>query len=131
MRILTVGAALAAALLLAGQTHAQFPSNVHTRAPAGNSFDLGIQRFIALLKPGATTASSSSSSSNTPVPIARPQVLSARNLSLASFLGKPTLPSGNSTIHGFSTYPSQDQLPGAAYLKAFGARIPPRVQLDN
>jgi hypothetical protein len=130
MRILTVGAALAAALLFAGETRAQLPTNVHTRAPAGNSYDFGIQRLIALLKPGATTSSSSSSSSNAPVPIARPQVLSARNLSLSSFLGQPTLPSAN-PIHGFSTFPSQDQLPGAAYLRAFGARVPPRVQLDQ
>jgi hypothetical protein len=129
MRILTVGAALAATLLVAGQARAQVPTNVHTRAPAGNSYDFGIQRLIALLRPAATTSSSSSSSSNTPVPIARPQVLSPRNLSLSSFLGKPTLPSAN-PIHGFSTFPSEDQLPGAAYLKAFGARRGRPVQID-
>jgi len=128
MRNLAAGAALAAALIVAGQAQAQLPTNVHQRAAPGNSFDLGIQRFIALLKPGATT-SGSSSTSNAPVPIARPQPISPRNTSLTGFIPKVTLPSAT-PVHGFSTYPSEDQLPGSAYLKAFGLKRAPRVPID-
>jgi hypothetical protein len=128
MRNLVAGAALAAVLIVAGRAQAQLPTNVHQLAPPGNSFDLGIQRFLALLRPGATTASSSSTS-NAPVPIARPQPLSPRNTTLTGFMPKVSLPSA-SPIHGFSTYPSEDQLPGAAYLKAFGLKVAPRVQIN-
>ncbi|HMF10864.1 MAG TPA: hypothetical protein VKE94_01120 [Gemmataceae bacterium] len=131
MRILVVGAALAAAAIAAGQAQAQsqFPTNVKSRAAPGNPFDLGIQKFLALIKPLTSSSSSSTSNTPAPVPIARPQPISPRNTSLSAFIPSPMMPSAT-PVHGFSIFPSQDQMPGAAYLKAFGARVAPRVTLD-
>lgn len=129
MRILVVGAALAAALIVAGPAQAQVPTNVHSVAAPGNPFDLGIQKFIAIFRRTTGTSSTSSSSSNAKPPIAQPQPVSPRNTSLGAFIPRVTLPSAT-PVHGFSTYPSEDQLPGADYLKAFGARVAPRVQLN-
>jgi hypothetical protein len=122
--VLTVGAALVIGLVLVGQTRAGDPTNVKTLAPIGNGFDFGISKLL-----GALTPTSSTSTANTPVPIARPQSVSPRNTSLSNFLPKITLPSATTT-HGFSVYPSQDQMPGSAYLKAFGVRRAPRVPID-
>lgn len=124
MRVLTVGAALAIGLVVGGQVRAGDPTNARNRASVGNGFDFGITKLLSLVAPA-----SSSSTANNPVPIARPQPVSPRNTGLSAFLPKVQLPSA-SPIHGFSTYPTQDQMPGSAYLKAFGLQRARRVAID-
>ena len=130
MRVFSVGAALAVGLILAGHAHAQVPTNVHQVASPGNGFDFGIGKLLAApvnLFTSLTGIGSSSTSS--PPPIVQPQVLGQRNTSLSSFIPHPGMPRASSIL-GSSTYPSQDQMPGAAYLKAFGAQVAPRVKLN-
>jgi hypothetical protein len=127
MRYLLVGAA---ALVLASQATAQFPSNVNSRAQVGNGFDFGgIGRLFQALTGTGGSSSSSSGASNKPQPIAQPQIISGQNTSLASFLPHPQLPLSKTGL-GLSTYPTQDQLPGAAYLKAFGFQVARRVPVN-
>ena len=123
MRVHTFGAALAVGLILASQATAQFPSNVNTRANVGNGFNFAISRLTSALFPV------SSGAANAPLPIARPQPIAPRNTTLSAFLPKIQLPSAK-PVHGVSFYPSQDQMPGSAYLKAFGLRRAPRVPID-
>ena len=54
------------------------------------------------------------------VPIAQPQTRST-GFSLLSFMPRFTLP-GSRPVVGQSNFPSEAQLPGADYLKAFGYR---------
>jgi hypothetical protein len=127
MRYLLVGAA---ALVLASQATAQFPSNVNSRAQAGNGFDFGgIASMFSSLFGTASSSTSSSSTNNTPQPIAQPQIISGQNTSLASFIPKPTVSLSKVGL-GLSTYPTPDQMPGAAYLKAFGFQVAKRVPVN-
>jgi hypothetical protein len=129
MRAFSVGAAMAVGLILASHAHAQLPTNVHQVAKAGNGFDLGITKLLAAPANLFTSVTGIGASSKSPPPIVRPQQLPARNNTLSAFLPKPQMPRAK-PIMGLSTYPSQDQMPGAAYLKAFGAQVAPRVRLD-
>jgi hypothetical protein len=129
MRVLSVGAALAVGLVLAGHAHAQVPTNVHQVAKGGNGFDLGITRALAAPVNLFTSVTGIAAKKSPPPPIVQPQQLGPINTTLASFMGKPGMPS-NSHVIGLSTYPSQDQMPGAGYLKAFGAYRPKPVPID-
>ena len=129
MRALSVGAALAVGLVLAGHAHAQVPTNVHTVASPGNGFDFGIGKLLTAPANLFTSVTGIGRSSNSPPPIVQPQVQAPRNKSLSGFIPNPGMPRALS-IQGLSTYPSEDQMPGAAYLKAFGARVAPRVKLN-
>jgi hypothetical protein len=124
MRILGVGAALAAALVVVGQSQGQVPTNVHQVAQPNNGFNFSVSKLL-----GAVVNTVAPSTKPTPPPIAQPQPVSPRNKALNAFLPSPQLPIG-APVHGFSTYPSLDQMPSADYLKAFGARIAPRVPLN-
>ncbi|HMF14184.1 MAG TPA: hypothetical protein VKE94_17835 [Gemmataceae bacterium] len=124
MRILGVGAALVAVLFAAGQARAQVPTNVHQVAQPNSGFNFSISKLL-----GSVVSTVAPSTKPTPPPIAQPQPVSPRNKALSAFLPKPQLPTGTPTV-GFSTYPSLDQMPGTDYLKAFGARIAPRVPLN-
>jgi hypothetical protein len=128
MRVLTVGAALAIGLALAGHAHAQVPTNVHQVASGGNGFDFGITKALAAPINLFTSVTGIGASKSGPPPIVQPQQMGSINTTLASFLGKPGMPS-NQHVMGLSTYPSQDQMPGAAYLQAFGAYRPKPVKL--
>jgi len=120
---------LAVGLVLAGHAHAQVPTNVHNVASPGNGFDLGITKLMAAPVNLFTSVTGIGASKNSPPPIVQPQVLAPRNKSLAGFIPKPGMPRASS-VQGLSVYPSQDQMPGAAYLKAFGAQVAPRVKLN-
>src|SRR5262245_26657492 len=120
MRILRVGAALGLALVWASQARAIDPTNVHQRANVGNGFDFGISKLFPFGR--STTA-------NGPAPIARPQPIAPRNTTLSSFLPKIQLPSAKPII-GQSIFPTADQMPGTAYMRAFGARKAVRVPID-
>jgi len=48
---------------------------------------------------------------------------------LTNYMPNTTYPTPGRVI-GRSVYPTPDQMPGKDYLKAFGARVAPRVQLD-
>jgi hypothetical protein len=127
MRYLLVAAAV---LVLASQATAQLPSNVKSVAAPGNGFDLsGIANMFSSLFGIGSSSTSSSSTTNPPQPIAQPQTISGQNTSLASFIPKPTV-SLNKTGLGLSTFPTQDQMPGAAYLKAFGFQVAKRVPVN-
>jgi hypothetical protein len=63
------------------------------------------------------------------VPIAEPQTRST-GFSLLSFMPRFLLPSSKPVI-GQSTYPSESQLPGADYLKAFRYRAARPVPIGN
>jgi hypothetical protein len=125
MRILAVGAALAVGLAFAGHAAAGNP----TVAKPGNGFDFGITKLLSAPVNLFTSVTGVGASKSGPPPIVVPQQLGPRNNSLSAFLGKPGMPS-NRHVQGISVYPSQDQMPGAAYLKAFGAHVAPRVKLD-
>src|SRR5438552_5775097 len=120
MRMITVGAALALALVCASQARASDPTNVHQLANVGNGFNFAISKLFPFGR---------STTPNAPVPIARPQQMAPRNTGLSSFLPKIQLPSAK-PITGQSFYPTEDQMPGAAYLKAFGAHAARRVPID-
>lgn len=120
MRMIAVGAALGLALVWASQARAGNPTNVHQLANVGNGFSSAISSLFPFSQPTTTTK---------PQPIARPQQIAPRNTGLSSFLPKIQLPSAKPII-GQSFYPTESQMPGAAYLKAFGARIAPRVPLN-
>jgi hypothetical protein len=98
-------------------------------AAVGNGFDFGITKLLTAPANLFTSVTGIGSRSKSPPPIVQPQQLPARNTSLSAFLPKPQMPRAT-PIMGLSTYPSQDQMPGAAYLKAFGAQVAPRVKLN-
>jgi hypothetical protein len=138
MRNLMVGAALAAMLLVAGQAKAQFPTSSGSRSSSG--FPTGVSQrtssgfpfnvdMTKLISSVFGSSSSSSSAKNAPLPIARPQQVAPRNTSLSAFLPKVHMPSNNPAI-GLSIYPTEDQMPGAAYLKAFGLKRAKVVPID-
>jgi hypothetical protein len=119
MRIRTGVAALAVGLILVGYAAAQSSGSTST----GSSFPFNFS--LSQLFGWAT----SSSSSSTKPPVAQPQTLGARNTSLTSFIPTVHLPTPQRKI-GMSVYPTEDQMPGADYLKAFGLKVAPRVPIQ-
>src|SRR5262249_27007846 len=65
--------------------------------------------------------------SNSVVPIARPQTLDNAKFSLKNFLPRPGLP-GAKPVIGRSNFPTQQNMPGFNYLKAFHFQRPLPVQ---
>jgi hypothetical protein len=53
-----------------------------------------------------------------PEAIAKPQVVQSSGFSITKYLPKIQFPS-TKPVHGYSTFPTQDQMPGQEYLKAF------------
>jgi hypothetical protein len=117
MRIRTGAVALALGLLIVGNASAQ------SKTTTGSSFPFNFS--ISQLFGWATN----SSSTTTKPPIAQPQTLAPRNTSLSAFLPKMQLPTPQRRI-GMSIYPTEDQMPGADYLKAFGLKVAPRVPIQ-
>jgi hypothetical protein len=60
-------------------------------------------------------------------PIAQPRISSPGPSGLTNMLGKVPLPSNNPVI-GHSVFPTQSQMPGLNYLKAFGYQHPVPVE---
>jgi hypothetical protein len=123
MRIRTGAAALVLALLLAGHATAQSSGTTGSSSP----FNFSLSKIFGWVS--SATSSATSSTSSTSPPVARPQVLAPRNTSLSSYLPSLKLPTPQRTI-GYSIYPTEDQMPGADYLKAFGLKVAPRVPIQ-
>src|SRR5262249_37745454 len=117
MRVRTGAAALALGLLVAGQAAAQSGTTTGSSFP----FNFDISHLF-----GWATGSTSSS---TKPPVAQPQTLGPRNTALSGYLPKMQLPTPQRKI-GMSIYPTEDQMPGADYLKAFGLKVAPRVPIQ-
>jgi hypothetical protein len=122
MRILKGAAALALGLALVGHAQAAGKPRPTTKAPT--VFDFSLAKLFGPL--GGTTTTSKPSG---PPPIAQPVPVQPHNTSLTSFLPRITSMSAKPVI-GLSTYPTEDQLPGADYLKGFGLKVAPRVKID-
>ena len=90
-------------------------------APAQVVFNFGGANPTQIVnQPVATPASAQS-------PIAAPQQRPNSGFSLTGILSRIHLPSA-SLIHGTSPFPTPDQLPGKAYLSAFGFSRPAPIQ---
>jgi hypothetical protein len=60
---------------------------------------------------------------STQQPVAQPQLTSRGPFGLTNMLPNPT-PLSNQQVIGFSTFPTQSQMPGAGWLAAFGFQHP-------
>lgn len=116
MRIHKGAAALALGLLVAGHASAQ----TKTTSGSASPFNFSMSQIFGWM--------TGSSDSSTKPPVAQPQKLGARNTALSGFLPKMQLPTPQRRI-GMSVYPTEDQMPGSDYLKAFGLKVAPRVPI--
>lgn len=60
-------------------------------------------------------------------PIAQPQTRQQNRFRLTDYLPRIVLP-GNNSVHGRSTFPTPQNLPGKSYLQQFGYQVPRGIE---